>query len=251
MTESPVVLVTGAAQRVGAAIAAKFHHSNYRVIIHCRHSIATATEQVARLNAIRPNSAAVLQADLTSAAAVQQLAEEALAQFGRLDVLVNNASAFYATPFGSMQQSQWDELIDSNVRAALFLAQELATELSSRHGAIVNLVDIYADKPLAQHSIYNIAKAGLKAMTKSLALELAPAVRVNGVSPGAILWPEVLSDETDSSTQASRDRILQQIPLGQLGTAQQIADTVYFLAAEASYITGEVLRVDGGRSLNL
>ena len=251
MSDAPVVLITGAAQRIGAAIAAKFHHKGYRVIVHCRHSLDAAMAQVENYNHERPASATLLQADLASALEVEELAAAALGVFGRLDVLINNASSFYPTPFGSIQQSHWDDLIDSNLRAALFLSQAVAAELTARHGAIVNLVDTYADKPLAKHSVYSIAKAGVKAMTKSLAQELAPAVRVNGVAPGAILWPTALEDDSDPVTQERRAKILQQIPLGSLGTVQQIADTVFFLATQAHYMTGAVIRVDGGRNLNL
>jgi len=251
MSDAPVVLITGAAQRIGAAIAAKFHHNGYRVIVHCRHSLETANAQVTIYNNEKADSAIVLQADLTSESEVNALASNSLNAFGRLDVLINNASSFYPTAFGSIQQSHWDDLIDSNLRAAFFLSQALAAELTARRGAIVNLVDTYADKPLAKHSVYSIAKSGLKAMTKSLALELAPAVRVNGVAPGAILWPTALADDNDPDTQERRAKVLQLIPLGRLGTVQQIADTVFFLATQANYVTGAVIRVDGGRNLNL
>lgn len=250
-TEAPVVLVTGAAQRIGAAIARKFHHNNYRVIVHYRNSEAAAQSLVSACNAQRPNSAACLQADFTHSDKVVELAANALQLFGRIDVLINNASSFYPTPIGSITQQSWDDLLDSNLRFAFFLSQTLAGELEQRRGAIVNLLDTHIDKPLLQHSVYSMAKAGMKAMTQSLALELAPAVRVNAVAPGAILWPTALADDADATVINQRDKILQQIPLGHIGNPQQIADAVYFLAAEASYVTGSVLRVDGGRYLNL
>ena len=248
--DTPVVLVTGAALRIGAVIARTFHHKNYRVLVHYRRSDTAATTLVNALNAVRPGSAAPLQADLTKREDVEQLGQQALALFGRLDVLVNNASSFYPTPFGHITQFQWDDLADSNLRAAFFLAQAVAPELGKRAGAIVNLVDIHADTPLKEHSVYSIAKAGVKAMTKALALELAPAVRVNGVAPGAILWPTPLVDDTSLAAEQIKQTVLSQIPLGQIGNPQHIADTVYFLAVDAAYMTGTVVRVDGGRHLN-
>lgn len=245
------MLVTGAAQRIGAAIAHKFHHNNYRVIVHYRQSADNAQALVDACNAARPNSAAALQADFCKPEQVTRLAHAALSLYGHVDVLINNASSYYPTPFGETTQQAWDDLIDSNLRASFFLAQALAPELQQRRGAIVNLVDSHIDKPLLQHSVYSIAKAGLAAMTRSLALELAPMVRVNGVAPGAILWPTALADDTDGDVMKKRANILAQIPLGQLGSPALIADAVYFLAVDASYVTGTILRVDGGRALNL
>lgn len=250
-TDAPVVLITGAAQRIGAEIARKFHHNDYLVIVHYHHSQENAQALIAACNGQRPRSAACLQADFSQPDQVTNLANNALAQFGRLDVLVNNASTFYPTPFGAIEQTSWDALFDSNLRAAFFLSQTLAPELTLRRGAIVNLVDTHADQPLLHHSVYSIAKAGVKAMTKSLALELAPAVRVNGVAPGAILWPAGLADDLDPAVIKAREKILKQIPLGYIGDPRLIADAVYFLAVEASYMTGTVLRVDGGRALTL
>lgn len=249
--DTPVVLVTGAAQRIGAAIALKFHHNNYRVLVHYRHSANNAQRLVDACNSGRPDSATALQADFCKPERVSRLAQDALALYGRVDVLINNASSYYPTPFGETTQQAWDDLVDSNLRAAFFLAQALAPELRQRCGAIVNLVDSHIDKPLLHHSVYSIAKAGVAAMTKSLAHELAPMVRVNGVAPGAILWPTALADDSAPDVQARREKILAQIPLGQLGSPELIADAVYFLAAEASYMTGTILRVDGGRALNL
>lgn len=249
MTDTPAVLITGAAQRIGAAIAHRFHVAGFHVLVHYRTSAAAAEALVASLNGQRAGSAATLAADLTRPADVAQLARQAVAVCGRLDVLVNNASTFYPTAFGASTQVQWDDLIDSNLRGAFFLSQALAEELKQRRGTIVNLIDTHADRPLAGHGIYSIAKAGLKSMTKALAGELAPLVRVNGVAPGAILWPARLEDDADPAVVTARQSILQQIPLGHLGSPEQIADAVFFLAVEASYVTGQVVRVDGGRHL--
>ena len=249
MSESPVVLVTGGAKRIGAAIVRRFHEQGFRVIVHVNRSVTEANALVAELNSIRRDSAKTLQADLTDSAQVERLATECLECFERLDVLVNNASSFYPTPFPEARASHWDELIDSNLRSAYFLSQALVSELHARGGSIVNIIDAMVEKTVMHHSIYNIAKAGLKAMTKSLARELGPSVRVNGVAPGAILWPEQLEDSSDPVVLQKRAKALEQIPLGELGTAEDIAQAVYFLACEASYMTGETLKVDGGRSL--
>ncbi len=249
MEESKVVLVTGAAKRIGACIAETFHRQGFRVVIHYNHSRAEAKSLEGQLNAARPDSAVCLRADFTSRVDVDRLGQEALSAFGQLDVLVNNASSFYPTRFGECTQTQWDDLVDSNLRAAFFLSHSLSGELINRRGAIVNIVDAYADAPLARYSIYSIAKAGLKAMTRSLALELAPHVRVNGVAPGAILWPPNMSDDSDPVVLEKRAAMLKTIPLGELGDAQQIADLAWFLATDAAYVNGQVIKVDGGRSI--
>jgi len=258
--QAPVVLITGAAKRIGAAIAELFHDKGYRVIIHYRHSAQEASQLRNRLSALRPDSVQILQADLNDSAAVQQLATDALACFGRIDVLINNASSFYATPLPRVTEQDWDDLVNSNVKAAFFLSQALAGSLQERSGCIINIIDIYADGGLRGFPVYSIAKAGLKMLTRSLARELAPTVRVNGVSPGAILWPEHAVGSRDeaehctvsclktSSISLEQQRILDSIPLGHLGAAADIARTVWFLA-NASYITGQIIRVDGGRSL--
>lgn len=249
MSEAPVVLVTGGAKRIGAEISRKFHDLGFRVVIHYNSSSSEAEELAESLNAARPDSATVLQASLTDQAAVTLLAEQSLAAFGRLDVLINNASSFYPTPVEQVTQESWDDLVDSNLRGAFFLSCALAPELTARSGAIVNIVDALVDRILPRHPIYNIAKAGLKSMTKSLAVELAPAVRVNGVSPGAILWPASLENDDDPAVAETRNKILSGIPLGRLGDPTDIAETVYFLACEANYMTGTIIRVDGGRGL--
>ena len=247
-SQPPTVLVTGGGRRIGAAIVEKFHNQGYSVIIHCNNSLQAAGRLAGDLNRRRRHSALVLQANLTLEHQVTTLARQAPLAFNRLDVVINNASSFYPTPLGEATQGQWDELIDSNLRSAFFLCQSLADGLRRHHGAIVNLLDIYVDHPLRNYPVYSIAKAGLQAMTRSLALELAPDVRVNGVAPGAILWPE---DELDAEASAAHQAVLDKVPLGTIGRPEDIAEAVYFLAAEASYVTGEVIRVDGGRRLNL
>lgn len=245
--ECGVVLITGASRRIGASISKKFHAQGFKVIIHFNQSSAEVNHLCDELNADRPGSAAALQADLTCEQQVTTLAEQALKCFGALDVLVNNASGFYPTPFGSVTSSQWHDLMDSNLKAAFFLSQALSEPLKERNGTIVNLIDIYADKPLKNYSAYCIAKAGLQAMTRALAVELAPQVRVNGVSPGAILWV----NDPASTQLDGKNEILKSTPLGKTGAPADIAEAVFFLAVKASYITGEILRVDGGRALNL
>jgi len=249
--EQPVALITGAAKRIGACITQLFHARGYRVIVHCNNSIVDAEALATGLDEIRRDSARVLQADLTNPEAVAKLSTQALDCFNRLDVLINNASSFYATEFGECNNEQWDDLIDSNLRAAFFLSQGLGNELRQRRGSIVNIVDSYADSPLPHYPIYSIAKSGLKAMTRSLAKELAPEVRVNGVAPGAILWPENLANDNDPVVLEKRAAVLASIPLGKTGSPQHIAELSYFLAAGAAYVTGQVIKVDGGRHLNL
>ncbi len=220
-------MITGAARRLGAATAQLF-------------------QLILGMNRDRRNSALIVKANLTRDDEVAALAGQAVQAFGQVDVLINNASSFYPTPFGRVTSSAWHDLIDSNLRGAFFLSQSLAGSLRLHRGAIVNLIDIYAEQPLKNHPVYSIAKAGLRAMTRSLALELAPEVRVNGVAPGAILWPD-----QDEDADAAHQAIIDSVPLGRTGISDDIAEAVYFLASGASYITGEVIRVDGGRRLNL
>ncbi len=250
MIDEKVVLVTGAAKRIGASIVETFHTNGYLVIIHYNRSVVEANALADRLNKKRASSAICLQADLNDQEAIDLLASETLTCYQRLDVLVNNASTYYATPFGAATQRQWDDLQNSNLRGAFFLSQALSQELVIRNGSIVNIVDTYADRPLLHHSIYSIAKASLKAMTKALAIELAPKVRVNGVAPGAILWPATLENGNDPQVVQARAKVLKNIPLGTLGHLQDIADATYFLACDANYITGQVIKIDGGRSLS-
>lgn len=244
-----VVFITGAAKRIGATIARTFHRHGFKVIIHYHSSIEEANALIEELNGNRADSATALQADLTDREATLNMAKKIGKIFGRVDVLVNNASAFYPTRLGEIEQQTWDDLIDSNLRGAFFISQQLAQELKSRRGAIVNIVDTHSDRPLQGFPTYSIAKAGVKAMTKSLAIELAPDVRVNGVSPGAILWPPSLENDQDPDVLARRKDTLARIPLARLGKKEDIAEAVFYLATEASYITGFTLKVDGGRSL--
>jgi pteridine reductase len=239
-----VVLVTGAARRIGAAICSTLHAEGWNVVIHCHKSHVVAEALADALNQERPQSAQVIQANLNKMRDIQFLATAAPAAWGRLDALVNNASSFFATTVPGATEEQWEDLLGSNLKAPFFLSQALYAELCQRRGCIINISDIFAVRPMPRHAIYSIAKAGNAMMTKSLALEMAPQVRVNGVAPGAILWPENEMGEEIISHEK-----LQQIPLGNLGGAQVIADTVRFLITEAPYITGEMITVDGGRSL--
>ena len=245
----PVALITGAARRIGAAIAGDFHERGFRVLLHCRSSLDAAEQLADAFNQRRGNSAAVLPADLAAPGGGESLARLALAQFQRLDVLVNNASGYYPTPFGEVSPEQWEDLQGSNLRGHFFLSQALAGELRARGGAIVNISDVHAGRPPAAYSAYTIAKAGLNAMTRSLAVELAPQVRVNAIAPGAILWPDSLSDDAKPGVATARARILQSIPLGTTGTPEHVAVLCHFLAIEASYITGQIIHIDGGRHL--
>lgn len=238
----PVALVTGAARRIGSAIARSLHAAGYRVIVHCRQSKSEAAALAAELNAERANSARVIAADLDDIADVERLGREACAVWRRLDLLVNNASTFLPTTIGTTREADWEALMNSNLKAPYFLVQACLERLTNSRGSVVNLVDIHAERPLAGHTVYSTAKAGLHMLTRALAKELGPAVRVNGVSPGAILWPERDSDDTD------RNRIVERTPLKRTGTPEDIARAVLFLA-ENRFITGQVIAVDGGRSL--
>ncbi|HEX5361503.1 MAG TPA: pteridine reductase [Fluviicoccus sp.] len=249
-TEPRLALITGSARRVGAVIAETLHARGWTVFIHYRQSEAEASALAARLNALRPDSACILQADLNQPAAPRQLAERLLALTGgRLDALINNASSFYPTPAGSATLAQWDDLFASNARAPFFLSQALTPALAACHGSIVNIVDIHASRPFRDYPVYCMAKAALAMMTRALAKDLAPRVRVNGVAPGAILWPEEHSESViDPAVQA---KILSGVPLGRLGAPADIARTVAFLVEDAPYITGQIIAVDGGRSQTL
>ena len=241
--EGRAALVTGSARRVGAEIATQLHAAGADVGIHYRHSATEAEALVARLNGLRPDSAAAFQADLLDVAAIPRLVEAVTRWRGGIDVLVNNASTFYPTPLGEITEAQWDDLVGSNLKAPLFLSQALAATLRERRGSIVNIVDIHAQRPLRDHAVYSPAKAGLAMLTRALAKDLAPEVRVNGVSPGAILWPESeMSDETKAS-------IISQVPLARAGDPSDIAGCVLYLVRDASYVTGQIVAVDGGRSI--
>lgn len=237
-----VALVTGAARRIGAVIARRLHAAGYDVALHARHSRAELDALVAELERARASSTLALEAELGDVAALPQLVQSTVDRFGRLDALVNNAAAFYPTPIGAATPAQWDELIGTNARAPFFLAQAAAPHLSASNGAIVNIVDIYAEQPLAAHPIYSMSKAALAAMTKALARDLAPTVRVNGVAPGAILWPD--SGKSDMAQNA----VIERTPLKRTGSPDDIAGAVLWLL-DAPFVTGEIVRVDGGRHL--
>lgn len=246
-TNRQVALITGGAKRIGADIAKHLHNQGFNVIIHYCQSAQAANQLVDELNAQRPNSAIALAANFDVLDDLKTLATAAINQWHRLDVLINNASQFYATPLSSSSEDAWNSLINSNLKAPFFLIQALAPALQKQRGCIINIADIYAEKPLKQHSIYCIAKAGNTMLTKSLALELAPDIRVNGIAPGAILWPA----HTSPMPEHDKQRILDKIPLQQCGQTQDIARAVLFLVQDAVYMTGQILTLDGGRSLNI
>ena len=243
--DGKAALVTGGARRVGAAIVRRLHAAGASVLIHFRDSEAAAAQLEGELNALRPRSAARVKAELLAPIAPRALAAAARDAFGRLDILVNNASSFFPVAVGAVEASHWEELVGSNLRAPLFISQEAAPELAKNGVCIVNIVDIHAERPLKGYPVYSVAKAGLAALTRSLAVELAPAVRVNAVAPGAIAWPEDGQLEP-----AERARVIATTPLGRVGTAQDVAHAVHFLAC-APFITGQIVAVDGGRSLFL
>jgi pteridine reductase len=245
-SNNKVALVTGAAHRIGERIAQELHDSGYRIVIHYRNSAAAAQQLVDKLNQQRADSAHCLQANLADLQAIKTLASAAVNRWGRLDALVNNASSFYPTDIQTSTEDQWEELMSANVKGAFFLSQALIPELEKNRGCIVNLIDIHADAPLKNHSIYCIAKAGAAMMTKSLANDLGPNIRVNGISPGAILWPE---NEAELTVEAKAS-ILKRVPLEKVGDPGDIARTAKFLICDAPYITGQIIAVDGGRSLN-
>ncbi len=239
----PVALITGSARRLGAAIARRLHAQGHDLVLHYRHSSEEVRALAVEFEQLREGSVLTLQANLDDFDRLPELVAGAVGRFGRLDALVNNASSFTPTPIGSATPAQWDALFASNARAPFFLSQAAAPHLKQARGAIVNLVDIYAERPLREHTVYCMAKAALVMMTRSLALELAPEVRVNAVAPGAILWAE--NDTSDAKQQA----MLARTPLGRTGTPEEIAEAVHWLITNASYTTGQVITVDGGRML--
>ncbi len=241
--EGRIALITGAARRIGAAIAELLHDHGANVAIHFRGSEVKAAELCTRLNQRREESARIFHADLAADGSPAALIDAVLEWSGQLDILINNASSFYPTPLGTITEVQWLELIGSNLKAPLFLSQAAMPHLRSSHGVIVNIVDIHAKRPLRDHVVYGSAKAGLAMLTRSLAKDLAPEVRVNGVAPGAIEWPE--HDMTD----ATKKKIIEQIPLGRTGDPADIAKCVLFLVRDATYSTGQIIAIDGGRSV--
>lgn len=238
-----VALITGAAQRIGAVIAEALHAEGLNLALHYRTSKQAAHALQERLNAARADSVVLMQADLLDSAKVTHMVQDAIGAWGRLDVLINNASSFYPTPVGSVSGAQWDDIMGSNLRAPFFAAQAAARALVESNGCIINIVDIHADRPLKTYPVYSTAKAGLVMLTKALACELAPQVRVNAVAPGAILWPEALD-------QVTQQRIISRTLLKRQGHPGDIARAVLFLIRDAGYITGQVITVDGGRSIN-
>jgi len=245
--QGKVILVTGGAKRVGAAICRRLQGAGASVAIHYRSSEQEARALQDKLNALRPNSATVFQADLLDLNALPQLVHTVINKFGRLDALVNNASSFYATALADIGEQQWRDLLGTNLKAPLFLAQAAADELRRRHGCIVNITDIHAERPMHEHLLYSVAKSGLVALTKGLAQEMAPQVRVNAVSPGVIVWPE--SEAWMDEEQ--RRKIVAHTLLKREGEPDDIARTVAFLIQDAPYITGQIIAVDGGRSVNI
>ncbi len=239
-----VALVTGSARRIGAQTVSVLHDAGFNVVIHYRRSSEDARALEAKLNAQRPDSATTVQADLLDIPALPQLVANVIERWGRLDVVVNNASAFYPTEMGEITEKDWDILLGSNLKAPLFLCQAAADELRRNAGCIVNMVDIHADRPLKHYMVYSVAKAGLVALTKSLARELGPEVRANGVAPGAILWPE------EPHHDAKHQEIIERTALKREGEPMDIARTIRFLVLDAPYITGQIIAVDGGRTLS-
>ncbi len=236
------VLITGSAKRIGAAMARGFHEAGANLVVHYRSSAEAAEALVQNLNDRRADSATVVQADLLKTGRAAKLIDHALQQFGRLDVLVNNASSFYPTPMGAISESDWHELVGSNLKAPLFLTQAARASLAEHQGCVINMIDIHARRPLQDHAVYCAAKAGLEALTLALARDLGPEIRVNGIAPGAILWPE------QGSEQNEQQAIISRTPLKRSGDPQDIVRTALFLAADAPFITGQVIAVDGGRS---
>ena len=240
-SESAVVFITGASKRVGAALACMLHEMGYAIALHYRHSAMEAMVLADGMNTQRANSCLLLQADLNNNAERDALIPQIIGHFGRLDVLINNASSFSPTPIGEATDTHWDDLFNSNARAPFFLSQAAAPHLREQHGCIVNIADIFGVSPKPQHTVYCMAKAALLMMTKSLALELAPEVRVNAIAPGAILWPEA------GSSDASKHAVIQATPLARMGSVDDICQTALYLIEQAKFSTGQMIAVDGGR----
>ena len=243
MLTNKVVLITGAAHRIGATTARRLHAEGMNILLHYRHSREAAENLQVELNAMRSDSVHLIQADLHDTTKLPTLVDQALRIWGRLDVLINNASSFYATPVGSVTESHWEDLIGSNLKAPFFLSQAAAPYLRQQQGCIVSIVDIHAERPLKEFPVYSMAKAGLVMLTKSLACELGPEVRVNAVAPGAILWPENLGE-------SEKAKIISRTFLKRQGEPEDIARAILYLIRDAGYMSGQVLTVDGGRSLN-
>lgn len=237
------VLITGGAKRIGATVVRALHGAGANIALHYRRSADDAAALQAELTEARPDSVALFQADLLDAQSLETLVADVVAHTGALDVLINNASTFYPTPIGSITETAWADLVGTNLKAPLFLSQAAAPHLRRSRGVIINMVDIHARRPLKDHPVYGPAKAALQMLTLSLAKDLAPEIRVNGVAPGAILWP------SDGMTDAAKQSILEQIPLRRAGSPEDIAGAILYLVRDATYVSGQILAVDGGRSL--
>lgn len=245
--ENKVVLITGGAKRVGASICRLLHAAGANLMIHYRSSAGEARALQSELNLRRKNSAAIIQGDLLNLAMLPNLVQETISHFGRLDVLINNASTYYATELGEIGEEQWEDLLGSNLKGPLFLSQAAGPELRKRNGCIINITDMHVERPKKGYIVYSVAKAGLVTLTKSLAQELGPEVRVNAVAPGPVMWPE----DNPQFDAVYRQRVISQTLLKRLGEADDVAKAVRFLIQDAPFITGQVIAVDGGRSLNL
>ncbi len=246
-TINKVVLITGGAKRVGAAICRTLHAQGAQLMIHYNTSVNEARALQAELNLIRSNSVAIVQGDLLNIDVLPNLVQETIHQFGKLDVLINNASTYYATEIGKINEENWQDLIGSNLKAPVFLTQAAATELRKNHGCVVNITDMHVERPKKGYIVYSVAKAGLVTLTKSLAHELSPGVRVNAVAPGPVQWPE----DNPQFDEVYRQRVINQTLLKRVGEPEDVAKAVKFLIYDAPFVTGHVLAVDGGRSLNL
>ena len=246
-TSPQVVLITGGAKRVGADICRILHKEGANLMIHYRASASEARALQAELNLQRPHSVAIIQGDLLNLGVLPNLVAETVNQFGRLDVLINNASSYYPTEIGDISDDHWQDLMGPNLKAPLFLSQAAASELKKNHGCIINITDMHVERPKKGYIVYSVAKAGLVTLTKSLAQELSPEVRVNAVAPGPVLWPE----DNPQFNEVYRQRVISQTMLKRVGEPQDVAKAVKFLVMDAPFITGHVLAVDGGRSLNL
>lgn len=242
-----VALITGGAKRVGAEICRMLHKEGVNLMIHYRASVAEARALQAELNLQRPHSVAIIQGDLLNLGVLPNLVAETVNQFGRLDILINNASSYYPTEVGDITEDHWLDLMGSNLKAPMFLSQAAASELKKVHGCIVNITDMHVERPKKGYVVYSVAKAGLVTLTKSLAQELSPEVRVNAVAPGPVLWPE----DNPQFNEVYRQRVISQTLLKRIGDASDVAKAVRFMVLDAPFITGHVLAVDGGRSLNL
>lgn len=238
-----VALITGGAKRIGACMATTLHHAGLNIVIHYQHSAKAASQLQAQLNQQRSASCVIIQADLSAQSNIETLIKQSVESMGRLDVLINNASAFFPTPLSDANEKDWNALFDINLKAPFFLAKAATAHLKKQQGSIINMIDIYAERPLKDHPIYSASKSGLASITQSLALSLAPDIRVNAIAPGAILWPENQTDEV------AQKKLLSRTPLNRLGDPQDIANTALFLIKDAPFITGQIIRVDGGRSV--